>query len=506
MSAAFAEELQRCRTAQRLWAELPIAQRLRPVRELRHQLAEQWSTLCQAIESDIGRPPREVVTTDVLPTADACWFLEKEAARLLRPRRVPKRLRPYWLIQEQSTIYHRPHGVVGIIGTWNYPLFLNGVQIVQALTAGNGVLWKPSEVAPKFAEVMTQLLRQAGFPTDLVQTLPATRDAGPLLAEADVDHVVFTGSADVGRKLAQRLGERLISSTLELSGCDALFVLDDADVTLAAHAAGFGLMLNQGQTCLAVRRVFVHQSVADEFRGCLSDLLQRVETRPLALVGQVQQAERLVEDARRLGAQVERQKSTTEASDRCFAPTILWGATPQMAICHEACFAPLVAVLTFCDLEEAVQLHRSSDYGLGASIFTRDRRRGQALAERLETGVVLINDVLVATAHPATPFGGRHASGWGVTQGAEGLLAMTVPQVVSQRAGTFRPHYDAIFGPDPATERMILGLLRYAHGRGWWARLRGLRDLFAGMLAFGKTKSAPEPAAASESKNRPDGT
>src|SRR5262249_52476305 len=196
--------------------------------------------LCAAIERDVGRPPAEVIATDILPTADACRFLERHAARILRPRRVPITRRPLWLWGERDTVYRRPHGVVGIIGTWNYPIYLNGIQIVQALTAGNGILWKPSELMTECAPILHELFLKAGYPTDLLLRLPATRDAGPQLAEADVNHIIFTGSGAVGRKLAARLGERLVSSTLELSGCDAMFVLEDAIVPLAARALWFG--------------------------------------------------------------------------------------------------------------------------------------------------------------------------------------------------------------------------------------------------------------------------
>ena len=158
----------------------------------------------------------------------------------------------------RDVVHRRPWGVVGIIGTWNYPVFLNAIQVAQALVAGNAVLWKPSENVPRTADLTHALFLEAGFPPDLFHKLPATREAGPQLAEAEVNHIVFTGSDAVGRKLAARLGERLVPSTLELSGCDAMFVLADANVEMAARAAWFGVTLNRGQTCIAVRRIFVH--------------------------------------------------------------------------------------------------------------------------------------------------------------------------------------------------------------------------------------------------------
>src|SRR5947209_11888331 len=204
--APLAAECRVARAAQAEWERRPVRERLRPVAAFRRLLVNACDELCEAVRRDVGRPPDEVLASDVLPLADACRFLEREAERLLRPRKVSLRSRPLWLFGQRDTIFRRPHGIVGVIGTWNYPLLLNGVQIVQALTAGNAVLWKPSELGGASAAVLTELLRRAGYPDGLLQTLPATREGGPLLAEADVDHVVFTGSGATGRELAKRRG------------------------------------------------------------------------------------------------------------------------------------------------------------------------------------------------------------------------------------------------------------------------------------------------------------
>src|SRR5262249_11555802 len=153
-------------------------ERLRLVRTLRHSLVDAADELTAAIHGELGRPPHEALASDVLPFADACQFLEREADRLLRPRNVRLRSRPIWPWGQRDTIYRRPHGVVGIIGTWNYPVFLNGVQMVQALVAGNGVVWKPSEVSTASAPVLHALFLRAGFPPDLIQRLPAAREFG----------------------------------------------------------------------------------------------------------------------------------------------------------------------------------------------------------------------------------------------------------------------------------------------------------------------------------------
>ncbi|MBX9624463.1 MAG: aldehyde dehydrogenase family protein [Gemmataceae bacterium] len=520
----FVDEVAACRAAQEPWSRLPVRERLRPVRELRHLLVDRADDLLAAVEADVTRPPAEVLATDLLPTAAALKFLEREAGHLLKPRRVPGRLRPTWLFGCRDTVHRRPWGVVGVIGTWNYPVFLNVVQIAQAVAAGNGVLWKPSEHSARTAAVTADLFRAAAFPPDLLVTLPATREAGPLVAEAAVDHVVFTGSDAVGRKLAARLGERLIPSTLELSGCDAMFVLEDADIDLAAKAAWFGVTLNRGQTCIAVRRVFVQRSRYAAFAEALRPLAEGAKPVSLVAVGQAEQMGRLVTDAVGRGARVMGEKTPPPnplpdagRGDRAkrphpltpspaggggtspepallsplpprgrglgggVSPTILLGATPEMAVCREAAFAPVCAVIPFDTVDDAVSLAAGCPFGLAASVFTADPAAAKALAARVPAGHVTVNDVLAPTAHPATPFGGRGSSGWGVTQGAEGLLAMTTPQAVTVRRGRFRPHLDEAVAPDPATADILRGLLRATHGRGWRVWLGGARQLVRGV-------------------------
>jgi acyl-CoA reductase-like NAD-dependent aldehyde dehydrogenase len=473
MNETIAEQARACRNAQTAWTRLLIAERLRPVRRLRRLLVEEADQICAAVTADVQRPAAEVLITDILPTADAFRFLERSAGGILRPKTVSVFSRPLWLWGERDEIHRRPHGVVGIIGTWNYPIYLNAIQIVQALAAGNGVLWKPSELTPETAMKLHAMLIQAGFPAELVQLLPATREAGPQLAEADIDHMVFTGSAGVGRRLAARLGERLISSTLELSGCDAMFVLADADIHMAAKAAWFGVTLNKGQTCLAIRRIFVDQSVYPQFVDAIRVLTSDAKPTPLVLESQVRQARQLIKNARENGARL--LIPSDEESTNAMRPVIVVDARPEMALCREASFAPVAAVIPFAEPEQAVQMCRQCEYGLGAAVFSESEAKARRLTARIPAGLVAINDALAPAAHPATPFGGRGASGWGVTQGAEGLLAMTVPQVVSVRSGSFRPHYESL-DRRPELAETMRGMLEWSHG-GWRRCWRGLRRM-----------------------------
>ena len=430
-----------CRESLQAWTDTPICERLRFVRELRYLLVESRDELTSIACAEVDRIPYEMIATDVLPTAAACRFLETDATRILAPRRISGR--PLWLIGCRDVVHRRPRGIVGILGTWNYPIFLNAVPILHALVAGNAVIWKPSERTPKMATLLHELFLRAGFPPELFVLLPATRDGGETLLEADIDFLHFTGSEPVGRKIATRLGERLIPSALELSGCDAIIVLPDADVQLAARAAWFGATLNKGRTCMAVRRAIVARPLFEAFTNAL---------RALPANGISILVEPAVGDSSR----------------------------------RDATFEPNLAVMAYDTLDGAVQIHAESPFRLTASIFTSDANAANELAAKLRVGTVTINDVIAPTAHPATPFGGRIAAGWGVTQGVEGLMEMTVPQVVTTRKGKFRPHIDAAISGNPAVSDVTTGILRMTHARRWRERWSGMWQMLRGMKNVGK--------------------
>ncbi len=486
-----ASAVDRCRVAQPAWAARTVADRLHCVREFRHLLVERADFLAAAVAADIARPPAEVIATELLPTASACKFLWQTAARTLRPKRIG--WRPLWLMGCRDTVHRRPHGVVALIGTWNYPIFLTVVPVLHALVAGNAVAWKPSEFAPRTAAALDEVFRAAGVPADVLVRLPATRAAGPELADTDIDFLHFTGSDNVGRRLAARLGERLIPSALELSGCDAVFVLTDADVTLAARAAWYGATMNRGQTCMATRRAFVHRSVYDRFVEALKPLVEAEPPVTLVSPGQAEKALHVVADSGgtplRAGSVSDGFSATVfHASGSDFPPTVILDPPADSPVCTAATFAPLLAVLPFDDLDVAVVAANTCPFGLAAAVFTADRAAADALAAKLPVGAVTVNDVIVPTAHPETPFGGRKASGWGVTQGTEGLLQMTVAQVVTHRKGTFRPHVETALTGDPSADATARGLLRFTHGRTVWQRWRGFWQLVGGLRKYGKAK------------------
>ena len=472
----FPDETGRARDAQAAWARVPIRKRLRHVRAFRAKLVDAPDELLTAIEADVHRPAAEVLGTDFLSTAGAAKYLESNADRILYPKSISGR--PLWLFGVSTEQVPMPHGVVGIIGTWNYPLFLNAVPILHALIAGNAVLWKPSEQTPRTGVVLHRWLLEAGFPPDLVQMLPATRDAGPELVEADIDFLQFTGSDTVGRKLAARLGERLIPSVLELSGVDAALVLADADLDLAAKTILYGATLNNGQTCIATRRAFVDKLVYPAFAEKLKALVAKTNPVELQTPGQVAQMARLIADAAARGG-----TGFPEPTGRC-RPTVILNGSTEMAVCREASFAPIVAVIPCDSFDDMVRRANDCAFGLSSSVFSAATHS----IPELRVGSVVFNDTIVPTAHPATPFGGRGASGWGPTQGREGLLAMTYPKIISRRLLPIRQHIDAGLAHDPAQGDALLGMLRFNYGRGLRQRWRGLKQMIGGFRRLGKNR------------------
>ncbi len=310
--------------------------------------------------------------------------------------------------------------------------------------------------------------------------MEATRESGQVLTEAAVDHVVFTGSAPVGRRIAARLSERLVSCTLELSGCDAMFVLDDADAAMAAGRL-FGAT-STAPECIAVRRAFVHRSVYQAFCDLLKRMALTAVPVKLVLASQARLAERLVREALADGGRLLAPIAPPNGDPASFMPTVIVDASPDSALCREASFAPIMGVIPFDALDDVLDRNDRCPYGLGTSVFTRDVHRAEALAALLPAGMVTINDVIAPTAHPATPFGGVGDSGWGVTQGAEGLLEMTTAQVVSRRGGTFRPHYGLAAGKSAEKQGDLLrGVLESGHAATFGRRWRGWRLLLAAL-------------------------
>lgn len=445
------------RAAQTGWAVTPVADRLAVVARLRRRIAERAEALVAALADRPGRTPAESLAAEILPLADACRFLEREAAALLRPRRLGSRGRPGWLFGVKAEVRREPFGTMLVIAPSNYPLLLAGVQAMQALAAGNAVLVKP---APGCAEPMVLIgrwLAEAGLPEGVFAVLGDSPAEAEAVIDAGVEKVVLTGSAETGRRVMARLADRLIPATMELSGNDAVFVLPGADPGFVAGALAFGLRFNGSATCIAPRRVFVTRDRAAELERALAGRIAGLPATPVPLPVRARLA-RLVEEALGLGGRLAGPAPAVDSPE--LAPVVVADARPDMALLSEDVFAPVLALIPVSDMEEALRLAAASPYALGASIFGPEAE-ARALALRVDAGSVTVNDLIAPTADPRLPFGGRRRSGWGVTRGAEGLLEMTQVKTVTVSPGRFRPHHAPLRDRDAA---LLLAWLRLAHG------------------------------------------
>ena len=442
------------RVAQPAWAASGLRARLRVVAVARRLIALNAAGLAATVD----RNPADTLVAEVLPLAAAAAFLVRHARAILAPI-APRGRVPPWLWGVRAIIVRDPCGVVLILAPSNYPLFLAGAQALQALVAGNAACVKPAPGCSGPMQALAGLLMQAGLPPGLFTVLP--EDAGPAAVAAGFDHIVLTGSAETGRRVAAAAG--LVPCTMELSGADAAFVLPGADLTLVARCLAYGLRLNGGATCIAPRRIFV---TAPDHGPLRDRLLALIPALPDARVPDriAAQLRDLVGDAVRQGA------SATLVSGR---PLVVDDARPEMALLQQDVFAPWLALVAVPDMEAALIADRACPYALGASVFGPGRPAA-AFARRVYAGSVCVNDVVAPTADPRLPFTGRGRSGYGETRGAEGLLRMTVVKAISQRRGRFRPHLDA---PRPDGARLFGVLVALLHGGlpGWGAAVRLLR-------------------------------
>jgi succinate-semialdehyde dehydrogenase/glutarate-semialdehyde dehydrogenase len=423
----------RARAAQPDWNAWGIRNRVRVVRHFQQILFARKTDIARRITQEAGKPQVEALLTEVLVVLDAARFLIDNAFAILREEKLAHG--NLVLKTKSGRILHEPYGVIGIISPWNYPFSIPATQAMSALVAGNAVVLKPSELTPLIALELQALLREAGVPDDVFQVLPGEGATGAALAASEIDKLVFTGSVGTGRRLAQTAAARLLPVVLELGGKDPMLVLEDADVDVASSGAVWGAFVNAGQTCLSVERCYVHQSLYPAFLDACSEKARKLrvgngvdpgtEVGPMIHERQVRVVESQVEDARHRGARVLAGGARLrELGPTFFAPTVLADVDHSMRVMHEETFGPVLPIASFRDDSEAVRLANDSDYGLAASVWTRDRARGERLARQINAGTVMLNDAVSCYSISEAPHGGVKASGIGRTHGRWGLEEM----------------------------------------------------------------------------------
>ncbi len=425
--------VERACAAQPAWAGLGLWARIDVLKRFQRLLHQHKEEVARQVTRENGKPYVEALLTEVLVVLDAARFLIDNTNALLRPEPVPHA--NLAMKAKSAYLLREPYGVIGIVSPWNYPFSTPATESLAALIAGNAVVVKPSEFAPISALKLAELLHAAGVPEPVFQVIVGDGATGAALVEAPIAKIIFTGSVRTGKLVGEAAARKLMPSVLELGGKDPMLVLDDVNIDVAASAAVWGAFMNAGQTCLSVERCYVHHSLYQNFLSAVVEKTRKLrvgngmepetDIGPMIHQQQLRIVEAHVEDAIGRGARVlTGGRRLPELGPNFYAPTVLADVTHEMRIMRDETFGPVLPIMPFSDDEEGVRLANDSEFGLSASVWTRDRRRGDAIARRIEAGTVMVNDAVSCFGISEAPHGGVKSSGLGRTHGRLGLEEM----------------------------------------------------------------------------------
>jgi succinate-semialdehyde dehydrogenase/glutarate-semialdehyde dehydrogenase len=431
----------RARRAQPAWAATPLRQRCKIMLRFHDLVLSRRDELLDLVQMETGKARRDA-QEEVLDVSITSRHYARDAQRLLKP----KKHRGAFPLMVGVREVHHPIGVVGMISPWNYPLTLAISDAIPALLAGNAVVLKPDVQTTLCSLLVSRLLAEAGLPAGLFQVVPGEGpEVGPMVIDR-ADYVMFTGSTRVGREVARRCGERLIGSSMELGGKNAMIVRADADLDKASEIATRGSFSNTGQLCISMERIYVHESIYDAFKAKFVERTRALKMKPSvgwgADIGSLisaRQRDRVlghIDDAVSRGATVlAGGKARPDVGPFYVEPTILEGVTEDMILCDEETFGPVVALYPYRTDEEAIAAANDTTYGLNASVVTKDMAEGRRIAARLQSGTVNVNEgYATAWASVRAPMGGMKESGLGRRHGDQGLLKYTESQnIATQR-------------------------------------------------------------------------
>jgi succinate-semialdehyde dehydrogenase/glutarate-semialdehyde dehydrogenase len=458
----------RARAAQPAWAALSIDARAAVMRRARDILMRDQERYIDVFVSETGRSRVETIMMEIFASCDSLAFHAKHAKKVLADEKRTLHL----MRNKRLVIAYKPLGVIGVITPWNGPFILSLNPSVQALMAGNAVVIKPSEVTPFSARMVADLFREAGLPEGVLTVVLGDGETGAALVEAGVDKISFTGSVRTGRKIGEACGRNLVPCTLELGGKDPMIVCADADIDRAVGGAVFGAFMNTGQYCCSTERVYVVEPVARAFTEKVLAKVQSLkqgttgefDLGPMIWPSQLAVIEKHVEDARARGARVLTGGKRNEAVGNLFyEATVLTDVTHEMLVMKEETFGPILPIAVVRDEDEAVRLANDCSYGLSANVWTKDDAKAMALARRIDSGSVCINDGAVTYGALEAPFGGRKSSGVGQVNGANGMRGYCyATPVIFDRFG---PKEEAVWYPYTADKgRLLQKIMKWVWG------------------------------------------
>jgi len=429
--AAVQELVTEAKVAQEAWGETSPGDRRKVLEQVSKDVLRRAEEIADTVVAETGKPRVEAYTSELFPALDTLAWLARHAEALLAPERVgyPQ----LHLKHKRAVLYYEPLGVAAVVAPWNFPFAIPFTQAAYALAAGNSVVLKPSELTPLTGALVAELFAAAGAPLLLAQGDGAVGEA--LVASRGLGKVLFTGSAEVGRRVAAAAGERLVPVTLELGGKDPMLVLDDADLSRAVDGALWGSFLNCGQVCSGVERIYVEGDLFEPFVEELARKAAELELGPLISAEQRDKVAALVDDALAHGARALTGGRAPERTGWFYEPTVLVDVPDTARIEHDEAFGPVVTVARTSDENAAVRAANDSTFALGASVWTSDAERAKRLAHRLRAGTVWHNDHAYSYGAAQAAWGGRGESGFGRTHSKHGLYDLTAPKFVDRDSG-----------------------------------------------------------------------
>jgi len=468
-----AELAARARAAQPGWEALGFEGRAKVLKRAQKWTTDNADRIARTIISETGKTYEDAQLAEISYAAQAFGFWAKNAEDYLADEKV--RSTSPFVAGRKLFVRYAPVGVVGVIGPWNYPLTNSFGDCIPALAAGNSVVLKPSEVTPLTSLLMAEMLEECGLPKDVFGVVTGRGEAGAELVD-HVDFIMFTGSTATGKKVAERAARTLTPVGLELGGKDPMIVLADADLQKAANAATYYAMQNGGQTCISVERVYVEEPVYDEFVQLVTEkvgkLRQGVPTKPgnvdvgaVTFAPQVEIVDAHVKDAVAKGAKVTVGGHRREGAGRFYEPTVLTGVDHSMQCMTDETFGPTLPVMKVRDAEQALELANDSDYGLQASVWTKDTAKGEQIAKRIDAGVANVNEHQINYLAMEIPMGGWKSSGLGTRHGPDGIRKYTRKQAsVITKYGLKREIF--MFPYSGWSAKLIGGVSKLLYGRG----------------------------------------
>lgn len=442
--AAVAQKYAQAQPAQPGWAALSPAERIKPILRFRELLIERADSLAALLTSETGKPITQA-RNEILAVPARIDFFVENAAKVPAPDRVyyePADALPGMGTLEEVITYD-PLGVVANISAWNYPYFVGGNVFIPALLMGNAVLYKPSEFAALTGGAIADLLHESGIPRDIFIPVIGAGLTGAALLEQPIDGIFFTGSYATGQKIAVAAAPKLIRTQLELGGKDPAYVCADADVAVAAAGLADGAFYNNGQSCCAIERIYVHADVYDEFlevfMGTVRGFTLGDPTDAATYLGPVSRKPQLdilanqVADAVAKGATLQCGGETLDRPGWFFAPTVLTEVNHTMTVMQEESFGPVIGIQRVASDEEAVKLMQDTPYGLTAAVYRTDRDRATSILSQLKTGSAYWN--CCDRVSPRLPWSGRGHSGLGTTLSLAGIYTFLQPRAWHLRAG-----------------------------------------------------------------------